>query len=167
LDTILVASFGWSELFPPGVRNALWVALGMVWVGAIVFFSGSASSKSRCPSESDVFPEALDYYLQGNWFQAERVLSLRLRQDAGDLDARLMLATLLRHTGRWEEAQRQLDLLERCEGAWKWGPEVYRERQLLVEAKANGATELGARGAVEQRTLKSDSPTESSVPAAA
>ena len=177
LDTILVTTFGWSELFPPGVRNALWVALGMVWLGAIVFFSGSASSKSRGPIGSDAFPEAMDYYLQGNWFQAERVLALRLRQDASDLDARLLLATLLRRTGRWDEAERELDLLARCEGAWKWGPEVHRERQLLTEAKAKGDSKSEAPGvlapevlgqeALEQETLKSDNSTESSVPAAA
>jgi hypothetical protein len=91
--------------------------------------------------------------LQGNWFQAERVLSARLRKDAGDLDARLLLATLLRRTGPLEEAQREVDLLERCEGAWKWGPEIHRERQLLTEAKTKNEAGLGPSGAAESQTL--------------
>jgi thioredoxin-like negative regulator of GroEL len=114
-----------------------------MWLGSLVFFPGVAAS--RAAGGKDPFPEAIDYYLQGNWFQAERVLSLRLRQNAGDLDARLMLATLLRRTGRNEEAEKQVDLLERCDEAWKWGPEIYRERRLLAEAKTTGDTELGAQ----------------------
>jgi hypothetical protein len=165
LDTILVVTFGWSELFSPGVRNALWVALGMVWLGGLVFFPGSATAKSRVSGGSDPFPEAIDYYLQGNWFQAERVLGLRLRQDADDLDARLMLATLLRHTGRWDEAERELDLLERCEGAWKWGPEIQWERRLLTEARAAGEAGLEAQRAGELE-IPAES-TESTVSAAA
>jgi hypothetical protein len=153
LDMILVVTFGWSELFSPGVRNALWVALGMVWLGGLVFFPGAAASPSR---GKDSFPEAIDHYLQGNWFQAERVLSARLRQDAGDLDARLMLATLLRRTGRWEEAQREVDVLERCEGAWKWGPEIHRERQLLTEARNAGQAALGPSG-TEQPQIPAES----------
>ena len=165
LDAILVVTFGWSDWFSPGVRSVLWVALGVVWLGGLVLFPASAASPSRRISGKDSLPEAIDYYLQGNWFQAERVLSARLRQNAGDLEARLMLATLLRRTGRPEEAEREVDLLERSEGAWKWGPEIHRERQLLMEAKASGEAERGTAAAPDsQRSAES---TESTVSAAA
>jgi hypothetical protein len=43
-----------------------------------------------------------------------------------------MLATLLRHTGRLEEAVEHLDRLQRMEGSEKWGLEIQRERELLA-----------------------------------
>ena len=48
-----------------------------------------------------------------------------------------MLATLLRHTGRLDEATRQLDTLARLEGAGKWELEIRQERELLKKAKTS------------------------------
>jgi hypothetical protein len=143
VDIILLSTFGWSELISPGVRNALWVSLGGVWLGSLLFFSGSDPSRpvDVKGAGSDPFSEAVDYYLQGNWFEAERLWSLQLQHDPRDLDARLMLATLLRHTGRWDEAHGQLDRLQRCDGAWKWVLEISRERQLLAEAQRPAESE--------------------------
>ncbi len=72
--------------------------------------------------------------MKGDYYQAEHVLEGLLRRNVRDLDARLMLATLLRHTGRLDEATRQLDTLARFEGAGKWELEMRQERELLAEA---------------------------------
>ena len=90
--------------------------------------------------QKDPFTEALDYYLKGDYYQAERMLELLLRRNLRDLDARLMLATLMRHTGRFEEAVRQLDTLARFEGAGKWDLEMRQERERLANAKTLKAT---------------------------
>ncbi|MCR4413284.1 MAG: tetratricopeptide repeat protein [Thermoguttaceae bacterium] len=75
--------------------------------------------------------------MKGNWFEAECLLSRILKRNPRDLEARLMLATLLRHTGRRDEAARQLDRLERFEGSGKWVLEISRERQQLQAAKSD------------------------------
>jgi hypothetical protein len=62
-----------------------------------------------------------------------------LRKNLRDLEARLMLATLLRHSGRVDEAKRQLDTLARFEGAGKWELEIQRERDLLSNTKQQKA----------------------------
>ena len=46
-----------------------------------------------------------------------------------------MLATLLRHTRRFEEATEHLNTLVRLEGARKWEMEISREGELLSEAR--------------------------------
>jgi hypothetical protein len=51
-----------------------------------------------------------------------------------------MLATLMRRTGRLDEAAGQLDTLSRFEGAEKWGLEIRQERERLTEAKEQKAT---------------------------
>ena len=144
LNLALLGSFVWDELIAPDVRKALWGALGTAWgVSAGLSIAGSRRKRgrNRTDSHEDTFDETRRHYLKGNWFQAERALKGMLRTDARDLDARLMLATLFRHTGRLEEAARQLNLLVRLEGAQKWEMEIRRERELLADARRTNQTE--------------------------
>jgi tetratricopeptide (TPR) repeat protein len=143
LDLLVLGSFGWSELIAPGLRSGLWVGFAVFWIGAAVWSAKQcrrrAAADETNPGETG-FSEALDHYLKGDYYQAEHVLEELLRRNLRDVDARLMLATLLRHTGRLDEAMRQLDTLVRLEGAGKWQWEIDRERELLAEAKTEKAT---------------------------
>jgi len=138
LNLALLGSFGWSEVVAPAEERALWLTLGVVWVAAAALSwvgSRRQASPARPKPLPDAFEQALDHYLKGNWFQAERLWVDLLRCSPRDLDARLMLASLWRHTGRLEEATAQLDLLTRLEGAEKWEWEVGCERELLRQAR--------------------------------
>jgi len=135
----LVASLIWSELFTPEIRRMAWGAVAVVWIGwAILGFGWDRHDEKvkTALAENDVFGEAQRYYLQGNWFETERLLRHLLRGNPRDVDARLMLATLLRHLERFEEAAEQLDRLGRTEGSQKWETEIGRERAFLAEAWA-------------------------------
>ncbi len=138
LDLLLLVSFGWSELIGPGVRITLWGVWGVFWalgIGwSVRFCSRRAAADSVEPSE-DTFGEATDHYLKGDYYQAEHTLEGLLQRNERDLDARLLLATLMRHTGRLDEAEQQLDVLARFEGAGKWEQEIQQERKLLAAAK--------------------------------
>jgi hypothetical protein len=143
LDLLLLASFGWSELIGPSVRNTLWAAFGVSWIITASWSARQCGRRTAVESvdpRQDGFATALDHYLKGDYYQAEQVLEGLLRRNFRDLEARLMLATLLRHTGRLDEAVGQLDTLARFEGAGKWELEMRRERELLVEAKSQKAT---------------------------
>ena len=143
LDLLLLVSFGWSELVDQSVRNTLWAAFGVFWVVAVGWSARQCRRRAAAGTldpRKDPFAEALDLYLKGDYYQAEHVLEGLLRRNLRDVDARLMLATLLRHTGRLDEAAGQLDTLARFEGAGKWELEMRRERELLREAKTHKAT---------------------------
>jgi cytochrome c-type biogenesis protein CcmH/NrfG len=143
LDLLLLASFGWSELIGEGLRNTLWAALGVSWVLAGGWSARQCRRQAAAEQpdpRADPFTDALDHYLKGDYYQAEQVLEGLLRRNLRDVDARLMLATLLRHTERLDEAARQLDTLARLEGAGKWHWEIERERDLLAEARTEKAT---------------------------
>jgi hypothetical protein len=143
LDLLLLVSFGWSELISPNLRNTLWAAFGGFWVAAAIWSAKQCRRRAATANpdpKTDIFAEALDYYLKGDYYQAESLLEGLLRKNLRDLDARLMLATLLRHTGRHDEATRQLDTLTRFEGAGKWQWEIQRERDLLAAARKQRAT---------------------------
>ena len=161
----LATTLLWSELFTPEVRNALWGGVGIVWlISAILGRIGEHREREREQSgpagtadTPDRYLEARDHYLKGNWFEAEQVLGDLLHRDPWDTDARLMLATLLRHTGRADEASRQLDRLERLEGSEKWALEICRERERLQEAGRStgqaGAADLGVTRPCETPAL--------------
>lgn len=136
VDGAILATFGWEELLPPSLRNAIWMLLGAAWLALLVFSSNSEQSGRRPTGDreaADNFSLALDYYLKGQWFQAERVLREQLAAHERDLEARLLLATLYRRTRRAVEAAAELDRLERFEGSQKWALEICRERQLLAQ----------------------------------
>lgn len=137
VNLALTSTLWWSELLAAGVRSSVWVAVVVVWgTSALLCYRSDHRSRSspQDPPETNAFADAVDHYLNGNWFHAERVLSGLLGENPRDLDAALMLATLLRRTGRVGEARRQLDRLERWDGSVKWELEIRRERELLHEA---------------------------------
>jgi tetratricopeptide (TPR) repeat protein len=84
-----------------------------------------------------LFREAQQVYLQGDWVAAEQLLLKLLKLEMRDAEARLMLATLWRRQGRHREALRQLDKLSRLEAAEPWKFEIARERQENAAALEN------------------------------
>ncbi len=136
LNLAILSTFLWSELLAPEARSLAWLAVVVVWVGAAVFsVQWSGGQPQGTPVQDDRFPEAQDHYLKGNWFEAEHLLGGQLRRNPRDVESRLMLATLLRHNGRCEEAAWHLDRLQRAEGSEQWGLEIRREREMLAKAQ--------------------------------
>lgn len=151
LNLVLVSSFVWPELLPASLVAGGWVLVGLVWVGSAVHGIQSLPRLREPPGVNDqgLFIQAQAEYLKGHWFEAETLLRQLLRECNRDVDALLMLATLYRHTRRYDEATKQLDRLERLDEAVKWRWEIERERELLkrkaaslVSDKAEG-TEAG------------------------
>jgi hypothetical protein len=66
------------------------------------------------------------------WLPQRTLLEL-LRHDGRDAEARLLLATLWRHEGRFDAASDQLDRLARLETATPWRQEIEWERERIAE----------------------------------
>ncbi len=141
LNLTVLSTFIWKEWFPEWAKPLLWGSIILLWSGSALASSSwnrllpSLSHPSPAPSNL-LFVEATEFYLQAQWFEAEKRLIQLLRQNPRDVEARLMIATLFRHTRRWDEALRQLDQLERLEASQAWALEIYRERALIQQAKA-------------------------------
>ena len=167
----LMTSLIWSELTSSGMRITSWALVGLVWLASAAASYGwgqavntleqECSDGRQDPSQPQgpevPLSEGLQYYLQKNWFEAERVFRRLLRRNSRDLDARLMLASLLRHTERFEEAKSQLQRLERIEGSRKWDLEIQQEQRLLdrieTEKKKSDETELNETVSQEETVL--------------
>ena len=144
VNLALMSSLIWIELTTSGMRIIAWILVGSFWMISAMAAYGwqreqiSRHQGERLHKEYEVpLAEGVQYYLQKNWFEAERVFRRLLRRNSRDTDSRLMLAALLRHTKRFEEAQIQLDRLRRIEGSRKWDLEIDEEQRLLDRLKSD------------------------------
>lgn len=135
INLLILASLWWPELLMSRVRMGLWLVTAVFWVGATIVSSRALRDLelSEETVEGPSFRDATQKYLQADWFGAEQILLDLLSKNPRDVDSGLMLATLWRHTGRFEEASQQLDRLELLDGARKWRLEIHQERKRLAE----------------------------------
>ena len=136
MNLAILSTWDWTELVSPTVRMGVWVLLGMVWLASMILsfrqLLGFAPANAAEKVEA-LFRRAGREYLRGNWIEAERLLGQVIQLNRHDVDARLMLASLLRRTGQTAEAAQCLRHLEAIDGAEKWRCEIERERNLLHE----------------------------------
>ena len=148
LNFVIVASFAWTEWVQPQAVTAGWIVLATTWVAGVVFSwrrgdhrkvddqqtdrSLKDNTNARNREADELFRQARDHYLRGNWYEAEETLVGLLERSPNDVDARLMLATLMRHTERYDDARGQLKQLQRLEAAGKWQLEIRREWEYLA-----------------------------------
>ena len=137
LNLALIASFIWPKLLGPNFPLVAWSVVGIVW---IVSFLGALIAMRQPPGETlsdapdvadDLFIQAQTEYLMGNWPETESLLLRRLQTHQRDVESRLLLATMFRHQRRLEDANQELDILDRFDDTLPWAEEVKRERELL------------------------------------
>ena len=155
LDLLLLTSLLWTEWVEPAFRVAGWTAVAVLWgVSVMTGWRWSREQQARRSTSrgEDLFPRALGEYLKGNWYEAEAACKNLLRRVSGDVQARLLLATLLRRTKRWPEAREQLDTLKRLEAAAAWEFEIAGEEQRLADAQEQATVEVGGEMTNENKT---------------
>lgn len=136
VNLALVSTFVWTEWIDPWSRAGVWLVLVLVWAGSVMLsvrYLRGFDPQTASNAEEDLFRRAGREYLSGNWIAAEQLLTQLVRSNPRDVDAQLMLASLLRRTGQLTEASQRLRRLEATDGAEKWIAEIKRERQLLDE----------------------------------
>ena len=140
LNLALVSSFLWpwslGETFP----LVAWPMIFLVWgTSAWIAYhrltdvmAVPTSEKVADPERPDtLFIQAQREYLGGHWAEAESLLQMRIDRAPRDVEARLLLVTLLRHTRRLDESRTQLTEMMRYDEALEWEFEIDRERQLV------------------------------------
>lgn len=145
LNVLLAASLVWTRWLSPTVLAAGWLAVAVFWLVSLVHSVAAGGGREdgqpdgggerECSPDEDLFREAIAQYLQGNWFEAEDALRRTLAENTRDCEAMLMLATLLRHSGRLEDAAAQLQRTARLEASAAWRQELETEWRRISEAE--------------------------------
>lgn len=90
------------------------------------------SEKVADPDRPDtLFIQAQREYLGGHWEEAESLLRRRIENAPRDMESRLLLVTLFRHTRRLDLARWQLSEMQRFDESLEWAFESDRENQLI------------------------------------
>lgn len=136
LNLAVVTSLVWTEWLDPWSRTGVWVLLLLVWTASVTLsFRQLLGHKPQQAAKAaeDLFRSAQREYLSGNWIKVEQLLTQLLEVNGKDVDAHLMMVSLLRRTGQLSEASERLRRLTAMDGAEKWDSEIARERRLLDE----------------------------------
>ena len=164
LNLAIAGTFIWPWRFPTVLVNMLWVAVALMWT---VCFAHTWRHfpefvKEKVTIEQDLFLCAQTEYLRGDWYAAEAALERLLRVTPQDVDARLLLATVYRRTGRFELARKQLRRLART-GAAKWGLEIRRELELLDRQTPSTDTAASEEDPIDRQPLQPTHATNSTI----
>jgi len=150
LNIALLSTFVWPEWanlvcpvwFSPWFARSLWLllAIASLWAFGASFFSTSAVRISLPSVECDnLLAVAQSDYLRGQYFEAEATLHRILSSGQEDVEAALLLATVLRRTGRFRQALDCLDRLERLDRSRLWYSEIATERRRCAVSPAIGS----------------------------
>ena len=163
VNLAVVSTLVWTELIGPWSRVGVWLLLIVVWSACTWLSFRQLRDGFGAPNGSagreDLFRHAQREYLSGNWIKSEQLLSELLGGNPHDVEANLLLASLLRRTGQLTEASGRLRKLEAMEGADKWQSELDRERKLLDEQFQNHKTSDNQSTESEIQTAQPDDST--------
>jgi tetratricopeptide (TPR) repeat protein len=140
LNATLIVSWLWPALVPEHIKLVFWGITAVFWT---VGWIDSRRIRllidltRRQDPQLDLFLSARGEYLKRNWTAAEQILTRLLAANPDDVEARLMLATLLRHGRRWDEAKEQLRRLQRWNRAASWNLEIRREWEQLARLECS------------------------------
>lgn len=148
LNLLLVSGWLRPQWIPPAAVLMAWMAVLGFWVVSVI--QCWRQWEERFPSLGSVadrglFLRAQSEYLQGHWFEAEAACQQMLQQSQRDVEARLLLATLYRHTNRHDAAVMELERIEQIDGGEKWRSEISAERR-LIQRKAEARREAAVAG---------------------
>ncbi len=157
LNLLLLSRLIWTDFLSADLLRWVVGALSTVWVAAVVtairYWPRPLEAFLRSPQQ-DLFPAALVEYLQGNWFEAERTCRQLLDYEPRDAEARLLLASTYRASGRGAEAAAELDLLCQSTTSARWSQEIAAERQRLAELNATPAPDAVAEPVADDSRIK-------------
>ncbi len=132
LNIALLATLVWHEWLAVWTVRTLWVGLFIAasWslISNVVFARHFGVLRSKQESDQ-LLAIAQKDYLRGEYMEAEATLHRILGPGNEDVEAALLLAAVLRRTGRPRQALECLERLERFDTASVWNIEIQNERR--------------------------------------
>jgi hypothetical protein len=124
------------------VPVAAWVLVLVLWV--LATWLARTPSGAAAPRFEELLREAQTQYLKGHWLEAESLLGKLLKESPGDLEGRLLLASVWRRTGRAAQARRLLTELRSDESAGRWLWEIEGELTRIVSVSSGDESQRRA-----------------------
>jgi hypothetical protein len=148
VNAALVTTFVWPQLFgtglPPLASAAIsWLLVVGLCSAGLVWLRRDWPRLTSREAREDLevrFQQAQHEYLKGHWIEAETLLMQLLGDSPRDVEARLLLASIQRRTGRCHEACQTLRQLKEDESAGRWLFEVETDLKQIDELEGEANT---------------------------
>ena len=133
----ILGTFVWPLWFESWMIRSLWCSIifasGFSFVQANKRWAKTTGIPRSDGNSNERFIEAQRQYLHGNYFEAEALIQKILADGHEDIEAVLLLVSILRRTRRCQQALQWIERIKLCEKASAWIRELQVEKQ-LVEA---------------------------------
>ncbi len=141
-----LATFVWPEwlstFFSPTWLASLflsgtWISLGVAALIAAVRPSiCDVSSRLRTiPERQKNLELAQEFYLQANYFEAEKLVRKNVTRGNDDVESTLLWISILRRTRRISQALELISSTDRLDAALPWMPELRSEKEQCLRLK--------------------------------
>ena len=129
--------FLWEEWLHAWIRFSLCFILGASSCisGARLLLIGESLPVDSRVARDARFQQAQAAYLQGDYFESERLLASNLALEDADLESGLLLVSVLRRSGRYEEAIQQINHLRKRDFSVRWESELAMEKEKCLKRK--------------------------------
>lgn len=150
VNLALISTFVWPKLLGDDFPFIAWPLIFVVWMASTwvsyrslpeLLSIGSAPDRVEAETNDTLFIRAQAEYLKGNWTDAEKLFVRQLEENSRDVQSRLFLATLFRHTRRLRQAQEQLLEIRKFDESAHWNFEIQREQDLIKSIEEQSSPE--------------------------
>ena len=152
LNLCIITAWIWTSFIDLEMTFGIWTATAIIWIVSTV----SAVSSFPQPLVSyrdevtdNLFIDARDAYLAGDWLRAETKLQTILTLSPTDGEAQLLFGTLLRRVGRFEEAKKSLEKLARSDSGQPWQLAIRHELSLIKRDFQENSEEIEQNAGID------------------
>jgi hypothetical protein len=134
LNLCIISAWIWTSFIDLEMTFGIWTATAIIWIVSTVSAMSTFPQplvSSRDEVTDTLFINARDAYLAGDWLRAETKLQTILTLSPTDGEAQLLFGTLLRRVGRFVEAKKSLEKLERSDSGKPWQHAICHELSLI------------------------------------
>ena len=145
LNLCIITAWIWTSFIDLEMTFGIWTVTAIIWIVSTV--SAVSSFPQPLVSYRDevtdkLFIDARDAYLAGDWLKAETKIQTILTLSPTDGEAQLLFATLQRRVGRFKEAKKSLEKLERSDSGKPWEHAIRHELSLIKRDLQENAEEI-------------------------
>lgn len=140
VQTAWIGTFIWPAFLSAWEAKLLWWSVAFSALGSVLYqtcYVSWADAKKPRKCDDPLLGRAQALYLQGNFFEAEELLTPHVSQGEWDIEAALWLASIYRRTGRYEAAGVVLETIESLERGAFWSAEIADEHRKIKESRRN------------------------------
>ena len=145
LNLCIITAWIWTSFINLEMTFGIWTATAIIWIVSTVSAMSTFPQpliSSRDEVTDQLFVDARDAYLAADWLQAETKLQTILTLSPTDGEAQLLFGTLLRRVGRFVEAKKSLEKLERSDSGKPWKHAIRHELSLIKRDLQENSEEI-------------------------